>query len=57
VHPIRRDVHVDTAALAGSLRRYMPYLVGLFATLTLIYALAVLRLVPGMEISSSRSSL
>jgi O-antigen ligase len=34
----------------GSLRRYMPYLVGIFATLTLIYALAVLRLVPGMEI-------
>lgn len=34
----------------GSLRRYMPYLVGFFATLTLIYALAVLRLVPGMEI-------
>jgi exopolysaccharide production protein ExoQ len=34
----------------GSLKRYMPYLVGLFATLTLVYALAVLRLVPGMEI-------
>jgi exopolysaccharide production protein ExoQ len=34
----------------GSLRRYMPYLVGFFATMTLIYALAVLRLVPGMEI-------
>jgi exopolysaccharide production protein ExoQ len=34
----------------GSLRRYMPYLVGAFATVTLIYALAVLRLVPGMEI-------
>jgi exopolysaccharide production protein ExoQ len=34
----------------GSLRRYMPYLVGLFATFTLVYALAVLRLVPGMEI-------
>jgi len=34
----------------GSLRRYMPYLVGFFATVTLIYALAVLRLVPGMEI-------
>jgi len=34
----------------GSLRRYMPYLVGIFATITLIYALAVLRLVPGMEI-------
>jgi O-antigen ligase len=34
----------------GALRRYMPYLVGLFATVTLIYALAVLRLVPGMEV-------
>ena len=34
----------------GSLRRYMPYLVGLFATAVLIYALAVLRLVPGMEV-------
>jgi O-antigen ligase len=34
----------------GSLRRYMPYLVGTFATITLVYALAVLRLVPGMEI-------
>jgi exopolysaccharide production protein ExoQ len=34
----------------GTLRRYMPYIVGIFATLTLIYALAVLRLVPGMEI-------
>jgi O-antigen ligase len=34
----------------GSLKRYMPYLVGLFATLTLVYALAVLRLVPGLEL-------
>lgn len=34
----------------GSLRRYMPYLVGIFATLTLVYALAVLRLVPGLEL-------
>ena len=34
----------------GSLRRYMPFLVGGFATLVLIYALAVLRLVPGMDI-------
>ncbi|MEP6547782.1 MAG: O-antigen ligase family protein [Gammaproteobacteria bacterium] len=33
----------------GTLRRYMPYLVGIFATLTLIYALAVLRLVPGLD--------
>jgi exopolysaccharide production protein ExoQ len=34
----------------GTLRRYMPYLVGLFAIVIMIYALAVLRLVPGMEI-------
>ncbi len=33
----------------GTLRRYMPYFVGIFATLTLIYALAVLRLVPGLD--------
>ncbi len=31
-----------------SLRRYMPYLVGLFAGAVLAYALAVLRLVPGL---------
>jgi exopolysaccharide production protein ExoQ len=34
----------------GTLKRYMPHLVAIFATVTLIYALAVLRLVPGMEI-------
>lgn len=34
----------------GTLRRYMPYLVGLFAIVIMIYAIAVLRLVPGMEI-------
>ena len=34
----------------GSLRRYMPYLVGSFAAVILIYALAVLRLVPALEI-------
>jgi O-antigen ligase len=34
----------------GTMRRYMPYLVGLFAIVIMIYALAVLRLVPGMEI-------
>jgi exopolysaccharide production protein ExoQ len=33
----------------GSLRRYMPYLVGAFATLVLVYALAVLHIVPGMD--------
>jgi O-antigen ligase len=33
----------------GSLRRSTPYLVGAFATVILIYALAVLRLVPGLE--------
>jgi O-antigen ligase len=34
----------------GILRRYMPYLIGLFATTVLIYALAVLRIVPGMDV-------
>jgi exopolysaccharide production protein ExoQ len=34
----------------GTLRRYMPYLIGLFAVVILIYALAVLRLVHGMDI-------
>jgi O-antigen ligase len=34
----------------GTMRRSMPYLVGGFAALILIYALAVLRLVPGLEI-------
>lgn len=33
----------------GTLRRATPYLVGSFATAILIYALAVLRLVPGLE--------
>ena len=33
----------------GTLRRSMPYLVGAFATAILIYALAVLRIVPAME--------
>jgi exopolysaccharide production protein ExoQ len=34
----------------GSFRRYMPYLVVIFATAILIYALAVLHLVPGMDV-------
>jgi O-antigen ligase len=34
----------------GSLRRSMPYLVAGFAAVILVYALAVLRLVPAMEI-------
>jgi exopolysaccharide production protein ExoQ len=33
----------------GSMRRYMPYFVGLFATVIVIYALAVLHLVPGLD--------
>ncbi len=33
----------------ASMKRYMPYFVSAFATLILIYALAVLRIVPGME--------
>lgn len=32
---------------AGSLRRYMPYIVGIFATVIGVYALAVLNLIPG----------
>lgn len=34
----------------NSLRRYMPYFVGAFATLVLVYALAVLKVVPGMDV-------
>ena len=33
-----------------SYRRYMPYLIGLFAAVIIVYALAVLRIVPGSEI-------
>ncbi|MGO9993185.1 MAG: O-antigen ligase family protein [Steroidobacteraceae bacterium] len=33
-----------------SLRRYMPYIVGAFALLVLMYAVAVLKLIPGSEI-------
>jgi len=32
------------------LRRYMPYIVGVFAALVITYAVAVLRLVPGLDI-------
>lgn len=32
---------------AGTLRRYMPYIVGLFAVAIAVYALAVLNLIPG----------
>jgi exopolysaccharide production protein ExoQ len=34
----------------ANLRRYMPYLVAIFATLILTYALAVLRIIPGLEV-------
>ncbi len=34
----------------GSLRRYIPYLVAGFAALILLYCLAILRLVPGLDI-------
>lgn len=34
----------------GTLRRYMPYLVGIFASIVLLYCVAVLRLVPGLDI-------
>lgn len=34
----------------GSMRRYMPYFVGMFAFVIVIYALAVLHLVPGLDV-------
>jgi len=34
----------------GSMRRYMPYLVSAFAALILVYALAILKLVPSLEV-------
>ena len=34
----------------GSMRKVMPYLVALFAALILIYALAILHLVPGLDV-------
>lgn len=34
--------------LPGSLRRYMPFIVGLFATTVVVYALAVLNMIPGL---------
>jgi O-antigen ligase len=34
----------------GSMRRYLPYFVGIFATTILIYAMAVLHLVPGLDV-------
>lgn len=34
----------------GSMRRYMPYFVGLFAIVIVVYALAVLHLVPGLDV-------
>jgi O-antigen ligase len=33
-----------------NLRRYMPFIVGLFTTFVIIYAVAVLKLVPGLDI-------
>ncbi len=33
-----------------NLRRYMPYIVGTFTTIVVIYAVAVLKLVPGLDI-------
>jgi exopolysaccharide production protein ExoQ len=37
-------------SLPKSMRRYMPYLVGIFVALTLAYSLAVLKVVPGLDI-------
>ena len=34
----------------GSFRRYMPYVVSFFAVLVIVYALAVLNIIPGMSI-------
>lgn len=42
---------------AGSLRRYMPYIVGLFAAAITVYALAVLDLIPGSNTLLSPISL
>lgn len=35
---------------SGSMRRLMPYVVGIFAAAVLVYALAVLNIVPGMSV-------
>jgi exopolysaccharide production protein ExoQ len=35
--------------LPGNLRRYTPYIVGTFAILVVVYAIAVLKLVPGLD--------
>ena len=37
-------------SLPHSMRRYMPYMVGLFVVVTLAYSLAVLKVVPGLDI-------
>jgi exopolysaccharide production protein ExoQ len=37
-------------SLPPSLRRYMPYMIGLFVILTLTYSLAVLKILPGTDI-------
>jgi exopolysaccharide production protein ExoQ len=34
----------------GSMRSYLPYFVGIFATVILIYSMAVLHLVPGLDV-------
>lgn len=36
--------------MPGSLRRFMPYIVGTFATTVVLYALAVLNLIPGLDV-------
>jgi len=35
--------------LPGNFRRWMPYIVGTFATVVVVYAVAVLRVVPGLD--------
>jgi O-antigen ligase len=36
--------------ISSSLRRYVPYIVATFATVVIIYALAVLKIVPGLDV-------
>lgn len=36
--------------LPTAMRRYVPYLVGVFATVVIVYAIAMLKLVPGLDV-------
>ncbi len=37
-------------SMPAGLRRYVPYLVGAFASIVIVYAVAILKLIPGLEI-------